>query len=147
MDNKRNNKGQFIPRPISECSYKGHEKDYKREWYLKNRELASEQRKIRYQKNKERDNLSNRLWQMRNIEKSRAYKRKNKDKVRFSGNREFVLKRDNYECQICGKKDKLVIHHIDGTNNTSKMNANNKTENLITLCRSCHRKVHNELSF
>lgn len=51
--------------------------------------------------------------------------------------RSFVLQRDNNECQICKNKEKLHIHHIkkrvDGGNHNS--------DNLITLCPSCHRHV------
>lgn len=40
------------------------------------------------------------------------------------------------ECELCGKKTKLDIHHID--NNES----NNNLNNLQALCRSCHMKAH-----
>lgn len=45
-----------------------------------------------------------------------------------------VLERDNYTCQLCGKKPKkhLDVHHID----YYKWNC--KKSNLVTLCRSCH---------
>ena len=79
---------------------------------------------------------------MRNAEKVKVYKQKNKDAIRFGGNRKIVLKRDSNSCQVCGKTDKLVIHHLDETENRKKMNANNNIDNLITLCRGCHIKVH-----
>jgi HNH endonuclease len=47
-----------------------------------------------------------------------------------------VLKRDNYECQLCGSKKELKLHHI-----IPKQIAPNKIEdlnNLITLCKTCH---------
>jgi len=48
-----------------------------------------------------------------------------------------IKKRDNHTCQECGIKEnqsvrKLDIHHIDYNKR------NNKFNNLITLCRSCH---------
>jgi len=55
--------------------------------------------------------------------------------------REKVRKRDNYECQFCGLtqaehyaiyNEKLHVHHID------KNKKNNSSDNLITLCHSCH---------
>jgi hypothetical protein len=47
-----------------------------------------------------------------------------------------VKKRDGYECRQCGLDENLDVHHRD-------MNPeNNKLDNLVTLCRSCHFKVH-----
>lgn len=66
-----------------------------------------------------------------------------KDKIRFDGNKYKVLERDNYECQICGNKNKLVIHHKDCSGQTD--NPNNELDNLITLCRRCHINIHKVL--
>lgn len=52
---------------------------------------------------------------------------------------ESIRERDSYACQICGKKQtdrELSIHHID----YNKLNCN--TNNLITLCKSCHTKTN-----
>lgn len=50
--------------------------------------------------------------------------------------------RDSFKCAECGTPEKesnraLDIHHID----ENKKNSNES--NLISLCKSCHRKVHN----
>lgn len=55
--------------------------------------------------------------------------------------REQIRQRDNYACQECDKKQdelgyKLNVHHIDYDK------TNNKPENLISLCRSCHIKTN-----
>lgn len=50
--------------------------------------------------------------------------------------RRKVKERDNYICQRCGFKDDLCVHHID----MDKFH--NTVDNLITLCRSCHAKLH-----
>lgn len=55
--------------------------------------------------------------------------------------RDFVKGRDDYKCRACnvsGKRTKtrLEVHHIDGNVN------NNNTENLMTLCSSCHHRLH-----
>ena len=56
----------------------------------------------------------------------------------------MIRERDKYICQMCGKTQEeqkrkdgrsLTIHHID----YNKMNCN--SENLITLCRSCHSRT------
>lgn len=65
---------------------------------------------------------------------------RNKDKARFSGNREKVLERDGYRCQACGTDHRLEVHHKDRSGQTD--NPNNEMDNLITLCASCHRSEH-----
>lgn len=47
-----------------------------------------------------------------------------------------ILIRDNHECQLCHRKDKLHIHHKD------KNRYNNKLKNLITYCVYCHESQH-----
>jgi len=50
-----------------------------------------------------------------------------------------VLKRDNYTC-ICGEKKYLQVHHKTYKNH---FNEHKHLEDLITLCRNCHKKEHN----
>jgi len=56
--------------------------------------------------------------------------------------RSEVLKRDNYTCQACGARgiisDDLEVHHIVPV---SKGGECLDPENLITLCKKCHRKT------
>lgn len=54
--------------------------------------------------------------------------------------REYVLFRDNHECQHChGKsKDKVLnVHHLE-----SRKTGGNSPTNLITLCETCHKLYH-----
>lgn len=54
--------------------------------------------------------------------------------------REYVLFRDNHQCQCCkGKsKDKVLnVHHIE-----SRKTGGNASNNLITLCETCHKGYH-----
>ncbi|MCJ7635025.1 NUMOD3 domain-containing DNA-binding protein [Candidatus Bathyarchaeota archaeon] len=48
-----------------------------------------------------------------------------------------IRERDNYACQLCGKKGKTV-HHISYNKN------NNRKSNLCVLCNSCNVKVNVE---
>ena len=50
-----------------------------------------------------------------------------------------VLEQDNYECQMCGSKEKLHCHHIVPVK-INPMLALDPT-NGIVLCESCHYKV------
>lgn len=55
--------------------------------------------------------------------------------------KKYIRRRDNYRCQICNKtestnKHRLDVHHI----NYNK--SNNEVDNLISLCKSCHMRIH-----
>lgn len=54
--------------------------------------------------------------------------------------RAVVLKRDNYTCQKCGKysKKRLLVHHVE----SYRFGKNNSLDNLTTLCKKCHGKMH-----
>lgn len=58
----------------------------------------------------------------------------------FYAIRDFVLTRDQYQCRVCGKSldnSKFRhVHHRDGNKQ------NNDQNNLLSLCVSCHGKVH-----
>ena len=56
-----------------------------------------------------------------------------------------VLSRDNYTCQICGANDaKFEVHHVIFRSE----GGSNRMDNLVTLCKECHGKVHaGELEF
>jgi len=56
--------------------------------------------------------------------------------------RQAIRRRDNFTCQFCGYKNngekrELDVHHIDG----DPKRKNNHPDNLITLCRFCHRET------
>jgi N6-L-threonylcarbamoyladenine synthase len=54
--------------------------------------------------------------------------------------REYVLYRDNYVCQHCkGRSGNKIlnVHHI-----VSRKIGGNSPENLITLCKTCHKDYH-----
>ena len=57
----------------------------------------------------------------------------------FSSRKEAILNRDNYTCQICkAKNTRLEVHHIIYRSNGGTDDENN----LITLCKDCHKKIH-----
>ena len=64
----------------------------------------------------------------------------NGDQTGFWNVREYVLFRDNHECQHCHGKKKdpiLNVHHIE-----SRKTGGNSPSNLITLCETCHKEYH-----
>lgn len=62
------------------------------------------------------------------------------EQLGFWNVREYVLFRDNHECQCCHGKSKdnvLNVHHIE-----SRKTGGDSPNNLITLCETCHHKYH-----
>lgn len=130
-----------------------------KEYAKNNSEKIKIRRAKHYQEHKERERELCKRWYYNNreseIEKNRQYRKENKElfdwyhnKDRFNGMRNFILERDNHSCLVCGdngSNSKLTVHHIDGKSYASgfKPNeANNSVDNLITLCNSCHHKLH-----
>lgn len=59
----------------------------------------------------------------------------------FENTKARVLNRDGYKCQICKgkhKDSKLEIHHIV----FRSQGGSDESENLITLCHTCHSALH-----
>ena len=59
----------------------------------------------------------------------------------FANTKAYVLSRDNYTCQHCKgktKDSKLEVHHII----FRSQNGSDEESNLITLCKTCHDKLH-----
>ena len=60
-------------------------------------------------------------------------------KFGFANTKAFVLNRDKYACQHCKtKQGTLEVHHIIFRSN----GGSDEPDNLITLCRNCHRELH-----
>ena len=60
--------------------------------------------------------------------------------------RQYVLWRDDYTCQCCGahatkkKEVRLHVHHLE-----SRKVGGDAPDNQVTLCESCHEKLHKGL--
>jgi hypothetical protein len=64
----------------------------------------------------------------------------NGEQAGFWNVREYILYRDSHTCRACKGKSKdpvLEVHHI-----VSRQVGGNRPENLVTLCRFCHKKYH-----
>lgn len=72
-----------------------------------------------------------------------VYKIRNSKK--YTEWRKEVYKRDNWICQYCGKKCKkdIIAHHINVFSEFPDLRFD--INNGITLCRSCHLKMHKGL--
>ncbi|HEY9702985.1 MAG TPA: HNH endonuclease [Allocoleopsis sp.] len=57
--------------------------------------------------------------------------------------RNYVLLRDRYECQLCGRTGvKLECHHVVKWSSSAVIRQNRF--NLISLCKDCHRGIRNK---
>ena len=54
--------------------------------------------------------------------------------------RNEVWKRDRWECRLCKSKKQLVAHHLKLFSDFPELRFD--VNNGITLCRSCHAKIH-----
>src|ERR1041385_5891473 len=52
--------------------------------------------------------------------------------------RKQVLGRDGWQCQICGSRQNLQVHHKQ----MRSQQGSDDELNLITLCGGCHEKLH-----
>ena len=62
------------------------------------------------------------------------------EQMGFWNVREYVLFRDNHQCQHCkgkSKDNRLNVHHLE-----SRKTGGNAPNNLITLCETCHNDYH-----
>lgn len=51
-----------------------------------------------------------------------------------------VLKRDHYKCYVCESDSDIEVHHIL----KQSLGGNHDMNNLVTLCRSCHRSIETQ---
>ena len=61
----------------------------------------------------------------------------------YANTKAYVLMRDNYICQNCkgkSKENRIEVHHII----FRSKGGSDEESNLISLCKSCHDKVHND---
>lgn len=78
---------------------------------------------------------------MLSLEKVRHWGYQQGANYNFENTRAMVLNRDNYICQHCkGKRkdSKLEIHHII----FRSQGGSDEESNLVTLCHTCHEKLH-----
>lgn len=56
-----------------------------------------------------------------------------------------VMRRDDYKCKLCGKREDIGIHHKGGIEESEwlkKKGHDNDPNNLVTICDECHDRIH-----
>lgn len=53
--------------------------------------------------------------------------------------RRVVFERDDHQCQCCGAHTQLELHHW---RDFRSLGGGDTEDNLVTLCHTCHEKVH-----
>ena len=66
-----------------------------------------------------------------------------RDSAEWERAREKAIRRDQYRCQYCDRREgkwgtDLHVHHIQPTSD----GGGHGLDNLITLCNTCHNKIH-----
>ena len=92
------------------------------------REIASKARKKEYQ---------HRLPSEVRAERTR--------KVRLNGNWHKAMERDKRQCQVCGTKENVLVHHLNGKGEKKKnirVKDDSRLENLLVVCEQCHKDIH-----
>lgn len=56
--------------------------------------------------------------------------------------RDAALDRAGHQCARCGKRETLLVHHID---QQPELDDANRATNLEVLCRACHWLEHEQL--
>jgi hypothetical protein len=64
----------------------------------------------------------------------RCYGHLARSRRRFAGSRETVLDRDGRQCQACGGREWLAVHH--------RQPGCHDLKRLITVCAACHARLH-----
>lgn len=52
--------------------------------------------------------------------------------------REKCLNEKEEKCKLCGATDEIVVHHIDGNRENSRL------QNLMPVCEGCHNEIHSK---
>lgn len=72
---------------------------------------------------------------------------KSYDTVEWQKKKYRILVRDNFTCQLCGRKDgrghALQVHHLSYDRCAQRRCYVCPDEDLITLCKECHNAIHN----
>jgi len=106
---------------------------------LKYRDLINKRKRESYHRDKYKNRHKRHAYYLRNKEHFLS-----KSEIqRYGRNRQNILERDGFKCQICGSNKKLAIHHVDGKGTTvPTAERNNNLENLMTVCSLCHIRLH-----
>ena len=60
------------------------------------------------------------------------------DPLSYESLRQQILRRDGWKCQSCGTMSNLEVHHTEFRSHSGA----DSEENLITLCATCHARMH-----
>lgn len=74
-------------------------------------------------------------------------KKKGKYNFEFYLNRGYVVNRDKFKCRVCRiplEKGTIEVHH---TKPFLPLDEVNKVQHLVTVCRGCHIKIHNDSDY
>ena len=106
------------------------------EWVRNHQEQRREHKQREYRKNRKRYQEGQKRYADEHKAELKSYWQQWHRDRNFGGNYEKVLDRDGGKCLLCGSKKSIIVHHVD------ENRQNNEMDNLRTLCRKCHPKIH-----
>jgi hypothetical protein len=139
-----------LSRKERKYTYTPKEKEYKRKYYLRNKESMKLKSRKAYTENKEDKKAKSREFysknkvergiQIKEYRKNNQAKISNYSKALYRKDKRNLLRqntRNKYKdlkiiCQECGSKEELQFHHLKPY----------KEDNFMVLCRACHLKQH-----
>ncbi len=120
-----------------------------KKWRKDNPKKVKAYRKMRYERDIKKIKAYQKGYQELNKEKFKESNKIKKRKQRLDGNYKFrnkvraytnnhIKKKDS--CEKCGASKNLEFHHLKYTFPVNE-------EDVFTLCRKCHRKIHQKYDF
>jgi RNA-directed DNA polymerase len=71
----------------------------------------------------------------------------NERKVGWKDRRREALRRDNWDCQKCGRNLEGQAAHVHHKKPYSKTGDPNRLENLVSLCNACHQEIESSREY
>lgn len=106
----------------------------RRRYYYRHREECLEYHRQHYRKNRERILARKRKHRQEHhdeiLQKQKEYRERNKIKIRAHNLASSIPL--GHQCSLCGSTENLERHHPDYS----------KPLEIVTLCESCHRRIH-----
>lgn len=62
----------------------------------------------------------------------------------WASRRKQAMVRDGKACRHCGAMSDIVVHHVREYRTFDDVQDAHELDNLLTLCRACHRRQHNQ---
>lgn len=131
--------------PLGKTKFSASDWEEYQQWIKQQKKLQQSKEKPSKPKKKKKgsDTKANGQKAVRGLKKAPTLKEQYHQQLEhplWAEKRSMILKRDQYQCRLCGSKHNLQVHHIKYSSGKKAWEYPNL--DLITLCEDCHQKVH-----